>query len=49
MVIVAEVLRLRSWQVPDQVGGLGWIAEASISEEPSAEKPHAGICAGTAG
>ena len=39
-------------QAPDQVGdfgGLGWIAEASISEEPGAEKPHAGICAGAAG
>ncbi len=30
-------------------GGLGWIAEASISEEPGAEKLHAGICAGAAG
>ena len=29
--------------------GLGWIAEASISEEPGAGKLHAGICAGAAG
>jgi hypothetical protein len=25
--------------------GLGWNAEASISEEPGARKPRAGICA----
>jgi RNA-directed DNA polymerase len=30
-------------------GGLGRIAEASISEEPGARKPHAGICAGAVG
>ena len=28
---------------------LGWNAEASISEEPGAGKPHAGICAGAVG
>ncbi|MBU0704746.1 MAG: hypothetical protein KKC18_12870 [Chloroflexi bacterium] len=30
-------------------GGLSWIAEASISEEPGAGKPHAGICVGAVG
>jgi hypothetical protein len=30
-------------------GGLGWIAEASISEEPGAEKLHAGIVRGPLG
>jgi hypothetical protein len=29
--------------------GQGRIAEASISEEPGAGKPHAGICAGAVG
>ena len=28
---------------------LSWNAEASISEEPGAGKPHAGFCAGAVG
>jgi hypothetical protein len=28
---------------------LGWIAEASVSEEPGGGIPHAGICAGAVG
>jgi hypothetical protein len=34
---------------PSHVGSLGWIAEASLLEEPGAGKLHAGICAGAAG
>jgi hypothetical protein len=34
---------------PDRGDERGAAAEASISEEPGAGKPHAGICAGTVG
>jgi hypothetical protein len=40
------------WATQDEggkSGGLGWIAEASIPEEPGAGKSHAGICAGAVG
>jgi hypothetical protein len=39
-------------KIQDQTSGLrtlSQLAEASITEEPGAGKPHAGICAGVAG
>ena len=44
--VVAHCLRLASLSANQS---LRVDAEASISEEPGAEKPHAGICAGAAG
>src|SRR5262249_19506527 len=41
------------WQRVNSLSSASWAlrldAEASISEEPGARKPHAGICAGAAG
>ena len=40
------------WTTQDETGSpqdLSRLAEASISEEPGARKPHAGICAGAVG
>jgi len=31
------------------MSGITWSAEASLTEEPGAGKPHAGICAGAVG